>query len=59
MNTKVNSILKAKLDRLHQSPKYRSFFNDAVIDAFSKVEASAFAGKSIKASPRDDLAPRC
>lgn len=63
MTTEVNSILKdkakAKLDRLHKSPKYNSLFNDAAIDAFSKVEASAFAGKSIKASPRDEMAPRC
>lgn len=63
MTTKVNSNLKAqakaRLERLHKSPKYRSFFTDAAIDAFSKVEGSAFAGKSIKRTVSDDMSPRC
>lgn len=63
MTTKVNSTVKAqakaKLSRLHKSPNYRSFFDAAAIDAFSKVEGSAFAGKSIKRVAGDDLSPRC
>ncbi|MCF5372006.1 hypothetical protein [Pseudomonas syringae] len=63
MTTKVNSSVKAqaraKLTRLQKSPKYRSFFDAAAIDAFSKIEGSAFAGKSIKRVAGDDLSPRC
>lgn len=64
MTTKVNSTVKAqakaKLARLHKSPTYRSFFDAAAIDAFSKVEGSAFAGKSIKrTATTDDMSPRC
>ncbi|NVL49897.1 hypothetical protein F2S72_09105 [Pseudomonas syringae pv. actinidiae] len=63
MTTNVNSTVKAqakaKLARLHKSPKYRSFFDAAAIDAFSKVEGSAFAGKSIKRVVGEDLSPRC
>ncbi|TSC29264.1 hypothetical protein FOM00_27640 [Pseudomonas sp. ST1] len=63
MTTKVNSILKgqakAKLVSLHKSPKYRSFFDAAAVDAFSKVEGSAFAGKSIKRIVADDMTHRC
>jgi hypothetical protein len=36
---------REKLERLHQSPNYRSFFSDEAIAAFSKVEDSAFAGR--------------
>ena len=63
MTTKVDNALKAeakaKLARLHNSPKYRSFFDAAAIDAFSKIEGSAFAGKSLKSSQTDDITPRC
>lgn len=63
MTTEVNSVLKAqakaKLVSLHKSPKYRSFFEAAAVDAFSKVEGSAFAGKSIKRTVADDTTPRC
>lgn len=51
---------RAKLERLHRSSKYRSFFNVDAIAAFSKVEGTAFAGMPLKRtkdlgdpSPRD------
>jgi len=54
MTTKVNMTVKAearaKIARLQRSPKYRSFFNADAIEAFNKVEVTAFAGKSIKRS---------
>lgn len=63
MTTKVNSTVKAqakaKLARLHKSATYNCFFSADAIDAFSKVEGSAFAGKSIKRVVGDDLSPRC
>lgn len=64
MTTKVNSInakavARAKLERLQKSPKYHSFFEDAAIEAFTKVEGSAFAGKSLKRGKASDLSPRC
>ncbi|MNF58271.1 hypothetical protein D3C84_398220 [compost metagenome] len=52
MTTKINgnikAVARAKLARLQKSSKYHSFFNPAAIDAFTKVERSAFAGKSLK-----------
>lgn len=52
MITKANSHVKdearARLARLQKSPRYQSFFTVAAIDAFAKVEASAFAGTSCK-----------
>jgi hypothetical protein len=64
MTTKVNSnnvkaAAKAKLVRLQSSSKYNSFFDVAAIEAFSKVEGSAFAGKSLKRGKTDDMSPRC
>lgn len=63
MTTKVNRTVKdqakAKLSRLHKSPNYRSFFDVAAIEAFSKVEGSAFAGKSIKRVAGDDMYVPC
>nr|WP_192963433.1 hypothetical protein [Pseudomonas fluorescens]CEK42267.1 hypothetical protein PQBR57_0314 [Pseudomonas fluorescens SBW25] len=63
MTTKVNRTVKdqakAKLSRLHKSANYRSFFDAAAIEAFSKVEGSAFAGKSIKRVVGDDMSARC
>ena len=64
MSAKVESDIaanaRAKLERLQKSSKYRSFFNVDAIDAFSKVEGSAFAGMDLKRtkdlgdpSPRD------
>lgn len=38
----------AKLARLQKSPNYRSFFDADAIEAFAKVEGSAFAGTSLK-----------
>lgn len=48
MTVKAEAI--AKIARLQRSPKYRSFFNADAIEAFNKVEGTAFAGKSIKRS---------
>ena len=64
MSAKANSDIvataRAKLERLQKSSKYRSFFNVDAIDAFSKVEGTAFAGMPLKRtrnlgdpSPRD------
>lgn len=64
MSAKIDSDIaanaRAKLERLHRSSKYRSFFNVDAIDAFSKVEGTAFAGMPLKRtkdlgdpSPRD------
>lgn len=36
---------REKLERLHQARNYKSFFTYEAIDAFSKVEGSAFAGR--------------
>lgn len=43
----VKAAALAKLEKLQKSPNYKSFFNDAAIDAFSKVAGSAFAGKRL------------
>jgi len=43
-----------KLRRLQKSPRYRSFFSPEAVDAFTKVESSAFAGKSLLCSKRRD-----
>jgi hypothetical protein len=64
MTTKVNStnvkaVARAKLERMQKSTKFRSFFDVAAIEAFSKVEGSAFAGKSLKRGKTDDMSPRC
>ncbi|MFJ3366597.1 hypothetical protein [Pseudomonas sp. NPDC086251] len=64
MSAKVDSdtaaTARAKLERLQKSSKYRSFFNVDAVDAFSKVEGTAFAGNPLKftkilsdPSPRD------
>lgn len=64
MTTKVNSTsvkatARAKLERLQRSSKYHSFYDVVAIEAFSKVEGSAFAGKSLKRGKTDDMSPRC
>ncbi|WP_460149249.1 hypothetical protein [Pseudomonas sp. H1_A03] len=59
VNCKVKAQAKSRLTRLHKSPKYRCFFGAAAIDAFSQVEGSAFAGKSVKRVTDDELSPRC
>lgn len=48
VNQKAKAEARAKLDRLQKSPKFKSFFNADAIDAFSDIEGSAFAGKSLK-----------
>lgn len=50
INSNVKDEARAKLVRLQKSSKYHSFFNAAAIDAFTKVEGSAFAGKSCEGS---------
>jgi hypothetical protein len=51
MTTKENDAVKAaarmKLKRIQQSPSYRGFFDEAAIEAFGRVEATAFAGKPL------------
>lgn len=48
MNTKeiekVKAAARAKLRKIQQSTGYKSFFNDPAIEAFGRVEATAFAG---------------
>jgi hypothetical protein len=52
MSSKVNSDIaakaRAKLERLQKSTKYRSFFSVDAIDAFTKIEGTAFAGVPLK-----------
>lgn len=57
INSNVKDEARAKLTRLQKSPKYRSFFNAAAIDAFTKVEGSAFAGKSGEGSVQETPVP--
>lgn len=56
-NSSVKAEARAKLARLKKSPRYRSFFNAAAIDAFTKVEGSAFAGKSREGSVQEIPVP--
>ncbi|MNP74562.1 hypothetical protein D3C76_1714590 [compost metagenome] len=53
----VKGEARAKLVRLQKSSKYRSFFNAAAIDAFTKVEGSAFAGKSCENAVQKNQVP--
>ena len=53
----VKAEARAKLARLQKSPRYQSFFKAAAIDAFAKVEASAFAGTSRKDDVHEIPAP--
>jgi hypothetical protein len=52
MSAKVGSDIlanaRAKLESLQKSSKYRSFFDVDAIDAFSKVEGTAYAGAPLK-----------
>ncbi len=49
MKTEKSSTIKsealAKIARLIRSQKYRTFFNDEAIQAFSTVKGSVFAGR--------------
>jgi hypothetical protein len=51
MTTKENDAVKAaarmKLKRIQQSPGYKSFFDETAIEAFCRVDATAFAGKPL------------
>jgi hypothetical protein len=63
MSAKVDSNIaanaRAKLERLQKSSKYRSFFNVDAIDAFSKVEGTAFAGMPLtRTKDLGDPSPR-
>lgn len=44
-NEDVKAAARAKLNKIQKSAGYKSFFNDAAIEAFSRVEATAFAGR--------------
>lgn len=59
MTTKGNDSVKAaarmKLKRVQQSSSYRSFFDETAIEAFSRVEATAFAGKPVGRKTWDQL----
>lgn len=57
ISSKVKDEARAKLLRLQKSSKYRSFFNAAAIDAFAKVEGSAFAGKSCEGTVQKNPVP--
>lgn len=46
-NEDVKAAARAKLNKIQQSTGYKSFFNDAAIEAFSRVEATAFAGRPL------------
>lgn len=62
MTAKVNHMkaeARAKIARLKRSPKYRTFFNPEAIQAFKKVEGSAFAGKPMILRMSNDPSPRC
>jgi hypothetical protein len=58
VNCNVKAEAKAKIARMQRSPKYHSFFNTEAIEAFNKVESTAFAGTSIKRSRVDGQLPR-
>ena len=51
MNTKesekVKAAARAKLRKIQQSTGYKSFFNDPAIEAFGRVETTAFAGRPL------------
>lgn len=51
MDTKESDNVKAaalaKLKKIQQSPGYKSFFNESAIEAFGRVETTAFAGKPL------------
>ena len=44
-NAQAAAEARETLKRLQQASSYRSFFSDEAIEAFSKVEGSAFAGR--------------
>lgn len=39
------AVADEKLARLRASPQYDSFISDAAVEAFAKVEGSAYAGR--------------
>lgn len=39
------AVADEKLARLRASPHYDSFINEAAVEAFAKVEGSAYAGR--------------
>jgi len=40
----VKAMAAAKLRKIQQSPGYKSFFDEPAIEAFRRVESTAFAG---------------
>ena len=52
--TQTLAAARDKIGRLQRSPHYHSFFSKEALDAFAKVENSAFAGKSLpQVEPQD------
>lgn len=48
--SKAKADARAKLTRLQSSSTYRSFYNQEAVEAFAKVEGTAFAGKPLKST---------
>jgi hypothetical protein len=51
MNDKTTEDLKAaalaKLRQIQRAPGYKSFFNASAVEAFGRVESTAFAGTPV------------
>lgn len=47
---RYKAIADEKLARLRESAQYQTYFTEEAIDAFAKVEDSAFAGRPMKRS---------
>lgn len=43
----------AKIAKIQESSKYKTFFSGAAVQAFNRVEGSAFAGKPLKQNEAD------
>jgi hypothetical protein len=43
----VKAAARTKLKKIQQSPGYRSFFDEAAIEAFGRVGATVLAGKPL------------
>lgn len=48
MTPDYKAVALAKLARMRKSPSHKSFFKADAIEAFAKVEGSAFAGTSLR-----------
>lgn len=47
LKAQIFAAARDKIRRLQRSPRYRSFFTEEAIDAFTKIKNSALAGKSL------------